>query len=123
MKMFEKLLEKKKKDGEKLDPMYKSSKMSMLKALKDEMNGMMKNDLEDGKLKKIEVASDSEEGLKAGLDKAQDVIDSVDSDAEEEEGLDAKQQMLEEIAEDAEPEDIDAMIKKLEELKAKKSMM
>lgn len=74
MEQFRKLLEKKKAEGKHLDPMEKESKMSMLKALKQEMGGMMKDDISPENMKKVTVASDDSEGLKAGLDKAKSMV-------------------------------------------------
>lgn len=80
MKM-EKLMEKKKDSGKELDPMYKDSKMSMLKALHKEMSDMMAGGLKDHQgMKKVEVASDSPEGLKHGLDKAKDLLEGSDEE-------------------------------------------
>lgn len=72
MKKLDKLMEKK-SDGKELDPTYKSAKMSTLKALRDEMVGMMKDDLHPG-MKKVEVAANDKAGLAHGLDKAKDII-------------------------------------------------
>lgn len=74
MEQFRKLLEKKKAEGKHLDPMEKESKMSMLKALKQEMGGMMKNDLSPENMKKVTVASNDKQGLAAGLDKAKSML-------------------------------------------------
>ncbi len=85
MKMFEKLMEKKKQSaGKELDPIYKDSKMSMLKALRSHMSGMMKDDLSNPVgMKKVEVAASDKSGLSDGLDKAKDLIgdDSEESDS------------------------------------------
>ena len=74
--MFEKLLDKKKKDGKELDPMYKDSKMSMLKALREEMSGLMKGDLQKGGMSKVEVSAENPEDLGEGLETAQDIVES-----------------------------------------------
>lgn len=78
-KMLEKLMEKKKKEGSEMEPMYKDSKMSMLKALRDEMSGLMKGELAGDKMHEVQVASDSPEGLKEGLEKAEDVVEGVEA--------------------------------------------
>jgi hypothetical protein len=70
---FNKMMDKK-KDGKEMDPMYKHAKMSMLKALKDEMSGMMKDDISSGPMKKVEVAADDKQGLVEGLDKAKHLL-------------------------------------------------
>jgi uncharacterized membrane protein len=71
----------KKKDGKEIDPMHKKAKMSMLKALRDEMSGMMSDDLHGHKMKKVEVASNDSKGLEEGLDKAKQLIHSADHDS------------------------------------------
>lgn len=134
MSMLDKLMEKKKKEAKPLDPMYASSKMSMLQALKDEMSGMMKGDLEHKGMKKVEVAAPDSEGLKEGLDKAKEVVGhegeeespeheaSESTEEESAEGEANPSEEVEELAQDASSEELDEMIKKLEELKAKKAM-
>lgn len=72
MGKFDNLMEKK-KDGPAIDENHKAAKMSMLKALRDEMSGMMAGDLKPG-MKKVEVAGDSPDALSAGLDKAKDML-------------------------------------------------
>lgn len=74
---MKKLMEKK-QDGKELDPTYKDAKMSMLQALRDEMNGMMKDDLQGHSMKKVEVAASDKAGLKHGLEKAQEIIGDSD---------------------------------------------
>jgi hypothetical protein len=132
MKEMIKMLEKKKKSGKELDPMYASSKMSVLQQLRDQMAGLMKDDLQPGKMKKVEVAASDEEGLKHGLDKAKEVLsgsemepmEEKDEGSPEEERAESPEEKAEEMAMDASDEDLDAMIKKLEEMKQhKKSMM
>lgn len=131
MKEFAKLFDKKKKEGKELDPIYKDSKMSVLQELRDQMSGLMKDDLQGSKMKKVEVAASDEEGLEEGLDKAKEMISGDESEESEdhsspfghdhsEESPEAK---AEEMAQDASNEDLDAMIKKLEEMKQKKSSM
>jgi len=101
MEKLMKLMEKKKQEGKQMDPMYKESKMSMLKALKDEMTGMMKSDLSPEKMKEVKVASNSTEGLAKGLDKAKELIgDPSGPEGESEEG----ESDMEESAESPEEE-------------------
>lgn len=57
-----------------MDPMEQKSKMSMLKALKDEMGGMMKDDMSPENMKKVTVAAPDSDSLKSGLDKAKDLV-------------------------------------------------
>lgn len=63
-------------------------KKKLLEMLKEEMKGMMSEDrmgsdlaekLKGKKMKKVTVASDSEEGLMEGLDKAEDMLEKKQS--------------------------------------------
>lgn len=74
MSKMDKLMSKKDEPME-MDENYKSSKMHMLKELKNQMLGMMHGDAQDG-IKKVEVMADDEDGLSDGLDKAKDLVDS-----------------------------------------------
>lgn len=113
---FLKLLEKKRGESKSMRPLEKDAKMravhQMRKMASDEMVEPLKG------LKKVTVASDSSEGLKTGLDKAEDLIESKMSEMpDEEEVMDsAKEEMGEEELQS--PEEIDAKIKELEALKA-----
>jgi hypothetical protein len=113
---MKKLFEKK-KDSD-MTPEYKGAKMSMLKELKDQMQKLMANGLQDSKLKKVEIMSTDKEGLEAGLDKAKDVVEDLPElgAAPAEEG--AEEEEDEEFA-GMKPEQIDAMIAKLQAMKAK----
>lgn len=84
MAKLEKLMEKK-KDGKEMDPMYKDAKMSMLKALRDEMSGMMKDDLQGHSMKKVSVAAPDKAGLEHGLDKAKEMLGAADHGSEQDE--------------------------------------
>lgn len=128
--MMHKMLEKlKQKMGEsKLSPEHKEAKKSMLMELMKHMDGMMVEPIKG--LKKVTVASQDEEGLKEGLDKAKEMVSdkenapavlkpdhsSMDDESEEDESE-------EESSEDEEMslDDIEEQIKKLEELKKAKS--
>lgn len=65
---------KKKKD---ISENEKKAKMDVVKSLRDDMSGMMGD-----KLNKISVLSNSKQGLKKGLDKAQDVLGNMDESSE-----------------------------------------
>lgn len=94
MSPLEQLIMKKMQEGKQMSPLEQKAKMSNLDSLKSEMQDMMKGHL-DGKDgmdgAKVEIASDSPEGLKDGLDKAQDLMspsddssdDSSDDDSDE----------------------------------------
>lgn len=61
--------------------MEKSAKMDVIQHLKDMASGQMKDKM--GAMKKVSVASDSAEGLKAGLQKANDIVDKHGEDQDE----------------------------------------
>lgn len=124
-KMFEKLLEKKK--GNKLPKEYKDAKMGVLKALHKEMGDMMGEDMKG--MKKVTVASPSEEGLEMGLEKAQELMEGEGELCPEcgemhEEGYEGHnhEAMMGQEYEDMSVEDLDAEIKKLEEMKKSRMM-
>lgn len=83
MNEFKKLLLEKAKNGKFLSDSEKEAKMDVIKEMKGMMKGMMGDDIRG--LKKVTVASDSPEGLKEGLEKAEDVIDAKMGDEESEE--------------------------------------
>jgi hypothetical protein len=113
-KMLEKLMEKKGKA--KMDPEYKTAKMGVLKSLHGEMGKMMGEDVKG--LKKVTVAAPDKESLKAGLEKAEDLVEGEPLEGEMDEAdMDAEEAMPESL------EEIEAKIAELEELKAKKLAM
>jgi len=112
----------------------KKAKLSQLKDLSKEMRKMMGDSFGES-MKKVTVAADSEEGLKKGLSKAQEIMkkkglmeEMSDEEKEYEEDIDDEEEEelaedMEEMAEDVDkmsPEDIKARI---EELKAKLAEM
>ena len=122
---------KAKKDGsvdssEPMDPGHKQIKMDILKALHDHMGKMMGADVAG--IKKVEVAAPDKMGLALGLDKAKEMVDP--SEASEDPKEEASESPEMEASEDDEseeksPEDmssdeLEAQIKKLQELKMKK---
>lgn len=87
MHKFDRMLEKKKKEGGKeLSSNEKTAKMSVVQALRDFAAGEMGKKI-DG-MKKVSVASDSEEGLEKGLDKAKELIGKPDKDVASEDQYD-----------------------------------
>lgn len=143
--MFDKLLEKKGKKP--LDETYKSAKMATLKNLRDEMSGMMKDDLSNAKgMKKVEVAGSDPDALAAGLDKAKEMVtsapgadtgaadagsndddssgdDASDSDAGKDGGEDTATSLIEELVDhevsegDLDADKIDQIIQMLQQKK------
>lgn len=77
MEGFRKMLMKKAREGKFLKDDEVSAKMDVLKELKDMARDGMASDL-----KKVTVASDSKEGLKKGLEKAKEVLDSKEVEEE-----------------------------------------
>jgi hypothetical protein len=114
---FEKLLAKKKAKGEMLPEQEQSARGSVLEDLIGNMGERQAKKL-DG-LKKVSVMADSEEGLKAGLDKAKDVVgkmpEAMDGDEESPEE-EASESPDEEHEEELSKEELQAQI---DELKAK----
>jgi hypothetical protein len=127
--------------AKKLSPLEQKSSKTVLDALRNETKGLMKGKM-DG-LKKVSVASNSPEGLKKGLDLAKKVLPGNEEAGEPADLLDEGSEDAEELAESPEmeaseqadgsevegltaeeeamsPEEIDHLISKLLELKAKK---
>lgn len=134
-KMLAKLMEKKGKKGD-LDENYKKVKMDVLKALHKEMGSMMGDEVKD--MKKVTIASPDASGLKMGLEKAKDMLSGMgeekpemEEEAEEKEGevcpecgeVHGDEGHEAEESEEMSMEDIEAKIKELEALKAKKQGM
>jgi hypothetical protein len=94
------------------------AKMDVLKELKSMAMDAMGKKLDGAK--KVEVAADSKEGLKAGLEKAQEMLGSEEKDEESEEESPEKEK--EELA-SGEEESEDDLDKKIEELMAKKAAL
>lgn len=107
-KMLAKLKEK--RGNSKMSDEYKGAKKHLLKGLMAEMSGMMAEPLKG--MKKVTVASDSEEGLKKGLEKAEEIVEAKSEEMPEE-------GMKEDEAEMSK-EEIEAEIQRLMELKAQK---
>ena len=114
--------------------MKKQAKIDAIKAMRsiasDAMKGPLKDKIEG--MKKVTVAADSSEGLKKGLEKAKELTDKMpeemmdmsedmEDESEESESEESPKEEMDEILEKCEsPEEIDALIKKLE---AKKAML
>lgn len=134
--MLEKLMEMKK--GKK--PLSENEKKAKMSAVKD-LSSIAKEAMSDGMkgLKKVTVASNDEEGLKSGLEKAKELLGDkdeatedaeevvgadLDGDAEEGESEEHKEAVLGEEKEPSEmsPEELDAKIKELMTIKKMKEM-
>lgn len=126
------------KKSKEVDPLKKEAKLKALKELRSMASGMGGADVKSG-LEKVTVAATDKAGLKKGLEKAKDIVDTGDfdtkskddgvredanspmiKDAEEAAGRDLDDEGMYEAqsVDDCESEaDIDAMMKKLEEKK------
>lgn len=72
------------KSGKKMSPMEAKAKLASLKDLMKEMDDMMLGDMKGKKgMAKVSVMSDSPEGLKEGLEKAEDVLEGESEDESE----------------------------------------
>lgn len=110
-KMQEKVLKKGKEitdptEKEALKGLFEGMRSSAKSAIKEGFDGKM------GKMKAV-VSSDSKEGLEEGLEKAKEVVGQTPEMEDESEEIVSECQ-------DKSPEEIDELIRKLEELKASK---
>lgn len=112
----EKMLERMKKKGKELDPNEKEAKMGVVKELSRQASSML-SDKSKPKAK-VEVAANSKEGLKEGLEKAEELLEGDKPEGMEEGKPDACDISPEEAELSA--EDLDEKIKKLMELKDSK---
>lgn len=115
-KDFVELLKKKKAEqGDKpMDCKKMEAKAGVVKDLMTTLKDLMANDIKG--LKKVTVAADTKEGLKEGLEKAEEIVEK--NPAELEASEDEENGKSEEKSED---EKIAELEKQLQELKAKKS--
>lgn len=128
----EKLMQKLEKKGKKLKPLEQKAKLDVIKELSSQAGEALGDKLKG--LKKVTVASDSKEGLKAGLEKAEDILEKHDRESpvekmEEEMGADLDHDGEEGESEEHKesvmggemsPEEIEAKIQELMALKKKK---
>lgn len=107
------MFEKKKKGEGEMHPSMKKAKMGVLKHLSDMASEAMGGKLHG--LKKVTVASDSEEGLKHGMEKAKDIVEGGLPEAEESESPE-----MEESEKESEDEglSVEELEQKIAELKA-----
>lgn len=121
-KEFVELLKKKAAEQAKepVNPKMLEAKKNVVKEIMDMLKGDMAGQMKG--LKKVTVASNDEEGLKKGLNKAQEIIGSATEDAEpaEDEMEDELEESPEMEASESPDEEIAELEKKLAELKAKK---
>jgi len=91
---FKELLMKKAKEGKTISPEKAKEKMSVLDELSSMMGGEMADKLKG--MKKVTVAAKDSEGLKAGLEKAEEVIeDSEEMEDEKDYSEMSKEELIE----------------------------
>ena len=123
MDEFMKLLAKKAKEQK--GPMH-GPKMDAKAAMAKELSDSLGSDIMDGikDMKKVTVASDSEEGLKEGLEKAEDILGKSKMEDSEEEDSEEESEDEDEMEDEEESPDLESEIAKLEkELEDKKKAL
>jgi len=121
MKKLKDMLEE--KDGKDNGDMEKDAKLSALRELRDIVSKAMGNGMKskmDG-VQKVTVASDDKDGLVKGLEKAKDMMKEMPSNDKEEEESPEEEDSEMDMDDEMSAEDIDSMIKKLQEKKAQLS--
>jgi hypothetical protein len=90
------LMKKKQSQGDKpLDEHKMKAKADMAKSLSDMLGSDITEDMKKSSgIKKVTIASDSTEGLKEGLDKAEEIVDPLEEDSEEEDSEDESHDTL-----------------------------
>lgn len=115
---FMKLLQKKAAMGKaNMNPMEKSAKMDMLKRIKGEAAQEMGDNVKG--LKKVSVMSDSPEGLKEGLDTAEEMVEPMAEEKGQHDMASMEQDLDKQLASYS-PEDIEMLIAHLMEIKEMK---
>jgi TATA-binding protein-associated factor Taf7 len=123
MDEFMKLLAKKAKEQK--GPMH-GPKMDAKAAMAKELSDSLGSDIMDGikGMKKVTVASDSEEGLKEGLEKAEDILGKSKMEDSEEEDSEEESEDESEMEDEEKSPDLESEIAKLEkELEDKKKAL
>lgn len=124
--MIDKLMKKMYKEDDS-DSMKKEAKMSVLKELRKMASEMMGGDFKKGMdehmagMQKVSVAAPDKEGLKKGLDKAEELLDKKEDMHMMPDGEMMDDEEMDEYSDEEcdTPEEVDAKIAKLEELKKK----
>ena len=117
MKKLIELMEKKAKSQKDMMPLEKDAKVKAVQAMRKMASDEMAGPLKQLGAKKVSVMADSEEGLKEGLEKAEEIVEEgLPKKLDSEEGEEEMGEMEEECKS---PEEVDAKIAELEALKAK----
>lgn len=109
MKDLKSLLGEKKK----INPMEKEAKLAAVKGMRKMAGDLMADEMKA--MKKVTVAAPDNESLKAGLEKAEDVVEEMPEDMEQ---MEESDDMLEMVDKCETPEQIDELMQKLAEKKA-----
>lgn len=130
--MFKKVVEKKKKEGKSFSPMEKDASDGVLSDLMKYINGLEGEKVKG--LKKVTVASDSKDGLEAGMNKAKSMMEESPDEADEgkEDSMDESMD-IDDVLEDVgdhqmdgespdEDDEIGSLEKQLADLRAKRAM-
>ncbi len=109
----------KKKEEEGNGDMKKEAKLSVLKELRKMASDMMGDDVKGGMMKKVTVAAPSSEGLKEGLNKAEEMMGAEEApETEEAEDYDEMTDWPSDLSQYS-PEEIEAKIQELQAAKEK----
>jgi phage shock protein A len=115
MQDFMKMLQKRQREQGPQDEKKMKAKASMAKELSDTLGGDIAEDMKG--MSKVTVASDSEQGLKKGLEKAEEVLeDKMDSEQESEDMAEKEEPEMEESSDDLKSQ-IEELKRQLEDLK------
>lgn len=119
-----------------MSPVMQKAKLEALNGAKDFAESELRKSL--GGLKKVTVASDSKEGLKEGLEKAEEIVEGEEKDcsecpgcphcmgeeeSEDMEQEDSRSEDMEDQQESSEPMDIDELEAKIQELMKMKAKL
>lgn len=109
-------------NAKKLDPKVAKVKSESISEMLKMLEGIMGQDLKG--LKKVTIASDTEEGLKEGVEKAEEILEAKEGkegeSCEMEDSEMPKSEKESEYSEDSEESKMAKIEKELEEIKAKK---
>lgn len=115
MQDFMKMLQKRQREQGPQDEKKMKAKASMAKELSDTLGGDIAEDMKG--MSKVTVASDSEQGLKKGLEKAEEVLEDK-MEPEESEDMEEKEDSEEESSDSEDlKSQIEELKRQLEDLK------
>lgn len=109
MKDLKSLLGEKKK----IDPIEKEAKLAAVKGMRKMAGDLMADEMKA--MKKVTVAAPDNESLKAGLEKAEEVVEGMSEEMDQEDEYEDMSEMVDKCET---PEQIDELMQKLAEKKA-----